>query len=235
MPERPLRLGTFLAPALWPEYEAAADALDAELVHGGAFAWLEDGTLDAAFLCGLPYAGLDGVEALVAPALAGDAAPVYWSDVVARPGDAAAAIQDFAGRRLAINEPGSHSGANVVLATLAERGIAAGAFAEVVETGSHAASLAAVREDRADVAAIDSHVLAAIGADGIEVIERLGPSPSPPLAAGAGLGADRREEIRATLTALPPSPLGLTWHRVDDSTYDPIRAMRAAAEARGGF
>jgi len=235
VPERPLRLGTFLAPRMRPLYERAADALDAELVDGGAFSELEDGTLDAAFLCGLPYVGLRGVEALVAPATAGGE-PVYWSVVVARAGEEAGAIEQFAGRTLAVNEPDSHSGSNVVLATLAERGVPVGEFAEVVWTGSHAGSLAAVRDGDADVAAIDSHLHAALGSDGLVVVEQLGPSPSQPLASGPGLGREERERIRAVLTALDPSePLGLTWVPVDDSAYEPIRAMRAAADGRGSF
>jgi len=217
-----------------PLYEDAAEALGAELVQGERFADLEDGTLDAAFLCGLPYVRLSGAEALVAPATGGGE-PVYWSDVVARPGEQATAIEHFAGRRLAVNEPDSHSGSNVVLATLAERGVPVGGFAEVVHTGSHAGSLAAVRDGDADVAAIDSHLHAALGDDDLVVVERLGPSPSQPLAAGPGLGREERERIRAVLTALAPGELGLRWVAVEDATYDPIRAMRAAAEARGGF
>ena len=233
MPERALRLGTFLAPRMRPLYERAAEAVGAELVDGGAFSELADGTLDAAFLCGLPYVGLSGVQALVAPAVGG-AEPVYWSDVVARPGEEAAAIEQFAGRRLAVNEPDSHSGSNVVLATLAERGVPVGRFT-VVPTGSHAGSVAAVASGEADVAAIDSHLREALGADELVVVERLGPSPSQPLAAGPGLGSAQRERIRATLAGLAPAELGLTWVPVDDATYDPIRAMRAAAQARRGF
>ncbi len=76
----------------------------------------------------------DGVEALVGAGAMGATAggPVYFSDVVARPGDEADGDRcDFAGRRLAVNEPDSHSGSNVVLATLAERGVPVGGFAEV--------------------------------------------------------------------------------------------------------
>jgi ABC-type phosphate/phosphonate transport system substrate-binding protein len=239
MSER-LRLGTFLAPRMRPLYEHAAASLGADLVDGDAFGHLEDGTLDAAFLCGLPYVGLDGVEALVAPVM-DDGGPVYWSDVVARRGEQATAIEQFAGRRLAVNEPDSHSGSNVVLAALAERGVPVGGFSEVARTGSHAGSLTAVRAGQADVAAVDSHLYAALRADDpvlgeeLVVVEQLGPSPSQPLAAGPGLGGEERERIRATLTALDPGELGMTWAPVDDATYDPIRAMRAAAEARGGF
>ena len=172
-------------------------------MDGARFADLEDGKLDAAFVCGLPYVGLSGVEALVAPGLDGGE-PVYWSEVVARPGQDASA-RGLRGRRLAVNEPGSHSGSNIVMATLAERDVAPGAFT-VVETGSHSASMAAVRGGEADVAAIDSHVFAALSPDDLVVVERLGPSPSQPLAAGPGLPGPERERIRAVLTALAPSP-----------------------------
>ncbi len=67
------------------------------------------------------------------------------------------------------------------------------------------------------------------------MVERLGPSPSQPLAAGPALGGEERERVRATLAALAAGELGLSWAPVDDSTYDPIRAMRAAAQARGGY
>lgn len=239
MSER-LRLGTFLAPRMRPLYEHVAVALGADLVDGGAFSDLEDGTLDAAFLCGLPYAGLTGVEALVAPVMGG-AGPQYHSDVVARRGEQATAIEQFAGRRLAVNEPDSHSGSNVVLATLAGRDVPVGGFSDVVTTGSHVGSLSALRAGEADVAAVDSHLYAALGADdpalaeALVVVEQLGPSPSPPLAAGPGLAAVERERITATLIGLGAGDLGITWVAVDDATYDPIRTMRAAARARGGF
>ena len=182
---------------------------------------------------GFPTWACRGVQALVAPAMDGGG-PIYWSDVVARPGEEATAIEQFAGRRLAVNEPDSHSGSNVVLATLAQRGVPEGRFT-VVHTGSHAGSLAAVAAGEADVAAIDSHLHEALGADELTVIERLGPSPSQPLAAGPSLPEAERERIRAVLTALGPSEPGLTWVPVDDATYDPIRAMRAAAVERGAF
>ena len=123
----------------------------------------------------------------------------------------------------------------MVLATLAQRGVPVGRFSEVVTTGSHAGSLAAVAAGEADVAAVDSHLHAALGDDGLTVVERLGPSPSQPLAAGPSLPATERERITGTLTGLGPGELGITWVPVDDATYDPIRAMRAAAVARGGF
>ena len=86
-----------------------------------------------------------------------------------------------------------------------------------------------MRDGDADVAAIDSHLFAALASDELVVVERLGPSPSQPLAArarGSGRtsasGSGRRWRLwrRRLRDHLGP---------VDDATYDPIRAMRAAA------
>ena len=131
--------------------------------------------------------GLSGVEALVAPALDGGG-PVYWSEVVARPGRGSrparglrgpAAGGERAGLALGLQRGAGHAGR-------ARRG--AGSVHRVVETGSHSASIAAVRGGDADVAAIDSHLFAALAPDDLVVVERLGPSPSQPLAAGPGAG-----------------------------------------------
>ena len=250
-----LRIGTFLAPRLRPLYEHVSDSLgealgrSAELVDGAQFAQLTDGELDAAFICGLPYVRLRDagaqIEALVAPAM-GTEEPVYSSAVVVRAGTEANRLEEMSGRRLAVNEPDSHSGYGILRAALAERGVAAGCFSKVVETGSHVGSLGALRSGGADVAAIDSHVLAALAADDpallgeLTVIEWLGPSPSQPLTAGPGLGLDERVAACEALRELEAFELAPgarvdCWARVDDSTYDPIRRMCAAAAGRHGF
>jgi len=251
----PLRVGTFLAPRLRPLYGQVAESLGealgrrAELVDGAGFAQLTDGDLDAAFMCGLPYVRLRDsgapIEPLVAPAM-GTEEPVYSSAVVVRSAIEAKRLEEMASQRLAVNEPESLSGYNVVLAALAERGVAEGGFSEVIATGSHAGSLAAVRSGRADVAAIDSHLLTVLAADDptlrsdLTVIECLGPSPSQPLTAGPGLGLDERVAAREALRELgsfelAPGARVDFWAEVDDATYDPIRRMSAAAADRRGF
>ncbi len=255
MTAAPLRIGTFLAPRLRPLYEHVSDSLGralgrpAELVDGARFTQLTDGDLDAAFICGLPYVRLRDsgapIEALVAPAM-GTEDPVYSSAVVVRTGTEAERLEDMSGRRLAVNEPESLSGYGVVLVVVAERGVAEGRFSEVIATGSHVGSLAAVRSGRADVAAIDSHVLAVLAAEDpallidLTVIELLGPWPSQPLAAGPALGLDERVVAREALRELEafelaPATLMDAWLGVHDATYDPIRRMRIAASGRSGF
>jgi phosphonate transport system substrate-binding protein len=252
---RPLRVASFLAPRLRPLYEHVATALGdalgrpSELVDGDDFGRLTGGEMDAAFICGLPYVRLRdsgaAIEPLVAPAM-GTEEPVYFSAVTVRAGTRARRLEDMAGHRLAVNEGDSHSGYGVVLAALAERGVPEGGFSELVQTGSHAGSLEALRAGAADVAAIDSHVLAVLSADypaigaELEVIERLGPSPSQPLVAGPGLNLGERAAAREALRELGAFELAPgvsmdTWVPVGDSDYDPIRRMRAAAESRSGF
>ena len=253
-------MGTFLAPRLWSVYErvthAAGAALGrpARLVQGESFSQLTRGELDAAFVCGLPYVALreqfgSAVEALAAPVMAGERygdRPVYFSDVLVRADAPAARLQDLAGGRLGVNEPESHSGYGVVLAALADRGVPEGGFAEVVATGSHARSLEGLRAGRIDVAAVDSHLLAALGADDprlgehLRVVEPLGPSPAQPLTAGPALSEQERVLVREALreverTDLAPGVSFARWEPVDDADYDPIRRMRAAGAARAGF
>jgi phosphonate transport system substrate-binding protein len=215
---------------------------DAELVRDAAFDELTDGAVDAAFLCGLPYVELrdetgGALEALAAPVAPGDrygGEPVYFSDVVVRAGDPAQDLDGLRGRAWAYNEERSHSGHGVVLATLARRSAPAEFFASVVRTGSHERSLAAVRSGEADAAAIDSHLLDLLLEDdpglgrAVRVIESLGPSPSQPLAAGPRLDAGERRAIREAMASLEG------WAAVDDSHYEPIRAMRRDAAARSG-
>lgn len=85
----------------------------------------------------------------------------YRSLVVARADDPVPAIADLRGRRVAINGADSFSGWHALRALVAREAGAGRFFGEIVVTGSHRASLAAVRGGTADFAAIDcvSHAL----------------------------------------------------------------------------
>jgi phosphonate transport system substrate-binding protein len=254
-----IRIGAFLSERLRPFYERATAAMGealgrpAVLEEGGDLARVTRGELHAGFICGLPYVNLrdrlgDDVEALVAPVMAGErygGRPVYFSDVLARAGERAP-LEGLGGRRFAVNEADSHSGYGVVLSTLADRGVPERGFAEVVETGSHAASVRALREGRVDAAAVDSHLLAAFVADDpallgeLTRVDVLGPSPSQPLVAGPALDPAERLAVQEALrevgaTELAPGVTMAGWAPVADADYDPIRRMRDAAVARSGF
>lgn len=84
----------------------------------------------------------------------------YRSAIVVRAVDGPTTIEACRGARAACNGPDSHSGMNAlrhVVAPLARHGHF---FGDVLHTGSHLASLAAVGDGRADVAAIDCVTLA---------------------------------------------------------------------------
>ena len=98
MTTRPLRFATFLAPSMFPVYQAIVDYVGkalgcaTELVVGELFDVFAAGEADAGFICGLPYVALAGqrppaVIPLAAPVLDGaryGGRPVYFSDVIVR-------------------------------------------------------------------------------------------------------------------------------------------------------
>lgn len=233
-----------------PEYELvaarAAEVLGrpVRLLSGESLGQLESGELDGAFLCGLPYVRLHDrpgrpVEALAAPVASGErygGRPIYFSDVVVRRDSGVGALADLRGRSWAFNEPGSHSGHNVVLAELAARGEGHGFFATATATGSHAAAMRLVAAGEADGAAIDSQVLAAeMAADPVlgerlRVVESLGPSPIPPLVASTRLEPRERDGLRgAAVSTVAGGGAIERWVAVGDAAYDPVRRMAAAA------
>ena len=114
--------------------------------------------------------GLDSAVTVVGQpdysAFEGGVGPRYSSVIVARRGAAEAVaapvsgeaclpVDFMRGRRLAFNEAHSMSGRLAPLRDLAAIGLGEAIFAERIETGAHRASILAVAEGRADVAAID--------------------------------------------------------------------------------
>jgi ABC-type phosphate/phosphonate transport system substrate-binding protein len=132
------------------------DALDETIAYDAA--WLDPNLL-LAQTCGYPFATrLRGKVRLVAtPCYDYPGCNDAWSGsfIVVRADDPATSIADFAGRRAAINDRGSNSGHNLLRATVAPHAKGGRFFAEVIQTGGHSASIAAVATDGADVAAID--------------------------------------------------------------------------------
>src|SRR5437868_11207800 len=112
--------------------------------------------------------------------------PVYYSDVIVHRESQFRTFDDLRGATWAYNEPGSHSGYNLVRYHLALKGTAAGYFGRVVESGSHQDSLQLILERAIDATAIDSTVLEMEVArnpsivDDFRTIAALGPSPAPP-------------------------------------------------------
>lgn len=231
----------FVQPPNWRQRERSFDAGDIDLV----------------WICGLPYVWKaddpsQEIELLAAPVMAGERyrdRPIYFSDVVVGSESEVREFDGLRGLRWSYNEPGSHSGYNVVRAYLASSGQDWSFFGRVVEAGSHERSLELILAKEIDGSAIDSTVLEeAIArqpsvADRIRVVEILGPSPIPPLVSRRSVPAELRHRLRQVLTSMVESEAGRQrlrelrlrrLARVVDRDYDAIRQYdrQAAAVSR---
>jgi ABC-type phosphate/phosphonate transport system substrate-binding protein len=110
--------------------------------------------------CGFPYVcELKGKVRLVATPVfhqPGGSGARRASFIVVREDDPAGGLAELTGRRAAINDWLSNSGMNLLRIAVAPYASQGRFFSEVTVTGGHMASIRAIREGRADVAAIDS-------------------------------------------------------------------------------
>ena len=108
-------------------------------------------------ICNLPYRAhfRDRVQilGLADYAVEGAAPGFYYSVMIVRRDDPARSLEECAGYRFALNDVLSNSGWQMPLRAAAAAEVA---LRPHLVTGSHAASLAAVAEGRADLAAIDA-------------------------------------------------------------------------------
>lgn len=159
-------------------------------------------------MCDLIDTGRVDAEIVAAPIFEGQAGPVYHSVIVAAD-PAIRSLADARGRRLAINEQASWSGHRALLRHLGEQESDLTLFADVVETGSHRASVEAVAAGEADVASIDHTVwdhLARVRPDlgGVAVIDRTRDWPAPPFAVGDRIASATRRVLRAAIEDTGP-------------------------------
>jgi phosphonate transport system substrate-binding protein len=214
---------------------------------------LDTGRIQVAWICGWPYVRKvdrpePAIELLAAPVMRGARykdRPVYFSDVVVRHDSRFHTFADLRGASWAYNEPGSHSGYNVVRYHLATLGEVSGYFGQVIESGAHQVSLQMILEGRIDASAIDSTVLEeefhrqpSIRSR-VRILEALGPSPIPPWVVLRSLAPDLRRSLRELLLGMHRDPEGRAilaqahmtrFAHVEDSDYDVIRDMARLAE-----
>lgn len=254
---RPLRLISFLAPNMLPVYQFIARRLEArlglpiEVVVGLDYEELQ--TADLAFVCSLIYVELEergesSVEPLAAPVLQGERyrnQPIYFSDVIVRKDSPYRTFADLRGCSWAYNEPHSQSGYGITRFRLVQMGETCGYFGRVVEAGWHETAVRLVHDGEVAASAIDSQVLEVALreqpelAEGLRVIDSLGPSSIQPLVAARRLPDALKADVQAALLELEHDPSAKPalargciqrFATVDDRTYDDIRAMRCAAE-----
>ncbi len=214
----------------------------------------EQGDLDVAFSCGLPYVTqADGGSApaslLAAPVMPAErygGRPVYFADVIVRHDSSFQNLAALRGARFAYNQDTSFSGYVLPRHHLLTQNETLGFFGAAVPTGSHAASMDWVADGLADCAAIDSVVLemeqqqrparAAV----FRVVESIGPAPMPPVIAARHLPHAVRARLSAALLAMHTVPDGeallrrggvLHFAPVADQDYDAIRTILQALAA----
>ena len=162
--------------------------------------------------CGYPLThDLKGRVTLVATpvyAVDGCVGPTYHSVIIARRESDVRTLDDVAGRTAAINGYDSQSGWNALRHSL----IGKGAPARIVETGGHRKSVTAVREGRADVAAIDcvtyAHLQRAAPQEVVplRVIARSASAPALPYVTRRDISAEELQKLRAGLKAAMTDP-----------------------------
>jgi len=243
--------------ALWSalagRLRRAGLAAPERLTRGGApEATWRDPMLVFGQTCGYPYVTeLERRVALIAtPSFGFDGCEGarHCSFIVSRRGDKRRGLIAFRGARAALNARDSNTGMNLFRAALAPLAGGAPFFAAVEITGSHAASLSAVAEGRADIAAIDCVTFALLRrrradlTDAVAILARSALAPGLPYIASAGLPPDVIEAVRAALfatlddpaTAAARATLGLTGaHALRFSDYAAIAEFEREAVRHG--
>lgn len=143
----------------------------------------------------------------------------HASRVLVRADDPATTLAGLRGRRAAVNALSSNTGANLFRAALAGEPLDR-VFAALVETGSHRASAAAVRDGVADVAAIDAVTYAALARDepdavaGLRQLALTRSSPALPF---------------VTARATPPALVAALRDALHAAVHDPALARARTA------
>jgi ABC-type phosphate/phosphonate transport system substrate-binding protein len=198
--------------------------------------------------CGYPYwFGLhETVEVIGTPVYGfeGCEGPSHRSFLIARKDDPRRELAAFRGALAAINARNSNSGMNLFRAAVAPLARGRPFFAEVVVTGAHASSLAAVADGAADVAAIDCVTFALLARgrpeliDQVEIFDRTPASPALPFITSATQPLELVATIRNCLFATLAEPglapelatLGLVGSEVlDSSAYARVAELERSA------
>jgi ABC-type phosphate/phosphonate transport system substrate-binding protein len=164
---------------------------------------------DRVTLVGTPVYAIDGC-----------AGGSYHSVIVARQDSDVRSLDDVAGKVAAINGYDSQSGWNALRHSLIGKGVPA----RIVETGGHRKSVAAVREGRADIAAIDCvsyaglRQLAPQEVAPLRIIARSASAPALPFVTRRDIAPSDLDKLRA----------GLRAAMADPTLAEPRKAMQIA-------
>lgn len=157
-------------------------------------------------------------------------------------------FQDLRGKTCAVNGVESWSGHHALRLLIAREGGQGGPFCRAIESGEHAASVAAVADGRVDFAAVDCVTYATLSRHkpavvaGTRVLCRTPAMPGLPLIAGQAASVGDIEAMRAGLAVAAADPaladarksLGVTgMHFLKDSDYGRLAAALLESKAAG--
>lgn len=168
----------------------------------------------------------------------------HRSFVVVPADEPAELLGQMRGRRCAINGRDSNTGMNLLRALIAPLAGGRRFFAAVIETGAHLESLRAVREGRADLAAIDcvTHGLTALHRPellaGTRVLTETRASPALPFVTATGAPPAEPAALRAALGQAVRRPAAALLRLadiavLDRDAYAPVLALEQEALAAG--
>jgi phosphonate transport system substrate-binding protein len=251
---KPLVFANFLAPNMTSVYADVAIRVGralgtpTELIEGNDLEQLRDGSVDVAFLCGLPYVRLcrerpGMLRPLAAPVLGGaryQDRPVYFSDIIVRRDSPFRSFDDLRGRSWAYNDPDSFSGCLLVRHHLLKMGETEAFFGRLVFSGRHQESIRKVFDGEVDGSAIDSQVLGVERLRHPDLADTLGPSTIPSVVATAGVPQEVQARVCDALCQLGRDPgsrnvlargLIRRFTPIDDRAFDDIRQKIADVES----
>ncbi len=202
--------------------------------------------------CQYPLASAwhDSVRLLALPvyAVPGCEGSRYRSAIIVRANDLAQGLADLRGRRCAVNERDSNSGSNLLRAAIAPLADQGRFFASVALSGGHLASVRAVAQGSADVAAIDCVSYAHIRrfdpeiTAGLRILDWTPSSPGLPYVTARVSDAATVSALRAALAAVQADPAlaavrdALKLSGIDfavDEDYVEVRQLERGALERG--
>ncbi len=217
---------------------------------------LLDGSLDLAFVCGLPYVMAreardpPAVQPLAGPVMKGaryENKPQYFSDVIVRADSPFHSFEDLRGHVYVYNEETSNSGYNMPRYYMAKHGYTHGFFKRVLRSGSHENSVRMVANGEADASSVDSMVLDYMIAKDpeyarkVRVILSNGPAPVVPLVSTRSVDDETFHRLQDAIVQMDQTEEGrkilddallVRFAKVTDADYDKVREMRAFAHSK---
>jgi ABC-type phosphate/phosphonate transport system substrate-binding protein len=136
---------------------------------------------------------------------------MHRSLIVTRQGDARR-VEDYRGRRVAINDRGSNTGMNLLRAAVLPHVRKGRFFGDVIESGAHRRSIAAILRSEADIAAIDAITYAAVLraepelARTLQIIATTAAAATPPFVTARGTDAATIAALQAALAEVIADP-----------------------------